>query len=72
MHLFLYITTYGKEYYVDFDEYADCLSSIDTNIMIVENENEKNRYHAHLSPLCIWNCFGLLVIYKTIYRGGLL
>lgn len=30
------IATYGKEYYVDFDDYADRLSSIDTNIMIIE------------------------------------
>jgi hypothetical protein len=30
------LATYGKEYYVDFDDYADCLSSIDTNIMIIK------------------------------------
>ena len=30
------IATYGKEYYVDFDDYADRLSSIDTNIMIIK------------------------------------
>ena len=30
------IATYGKEYYVDFDDYADLLSSVDTNIMIIK------------------------------------
>lgn len=30
------IATYRKEYYVDFDDYADRLSSIDTNIMIIK------------------------------------
>ena len=24
----IHIATYGKEYYVDFDDYADCLSSL--------------------------------------------
>lgn len=33
------IATYGKEYYVDFDDYADRISLIDTNIMIVKNED---------------------------------
>lgn len=28
--------TYGKKYYVDFEEYCDRLSLFDTNIMLVE------------------------------------
>lgn len=32
----LRIATYGKEYYVDYDEYAEQLSSIDTNIMYIK------------------------------------
>lgn len=32
----LRVATYGKEYYVDYDEYAEQLSSIDTNIMYIK------------------------------------
>lgn len=34
------IATYGKEYYMDFEDYADILSSIDTNIMYIKNEEK--------------------------------
>ena len=30
--------TYGKEYYVDFDDYKKVLSSMDSNIMYIKDE----------------------------------